>query len=69
MPFLLRCWLITSIGEKPATVRLHWAKEEAPPAREVQAGLIPFRLTINIFIVLGDFLELLEGKFFSTLEV
>ena len=39
MPFLLRCWLITSIGENPTPARSRWAKEEAPPAREVQAGL------------------------------
>lgn len=42
MPFLLRCWLISSIGEDPTLVRSRWAKEEAPPAREVQAGLYIF---------------------------
>ena len=39
VPFLLRCWLITSIGEDPALARSRWAKEEPPPAREMQAGL------------------------------
>ena len=39
VPFLLRCWLISSIGESPALVRSPWTKEEAPPARGVQAGL------------------------------
>ena len=38
VPFLLRCWLITSIGESPTPVRSRWAKEEAPPARGAQAG-------------------------------
>lgn len=38
VPFLLRCWLISSIGEDPTLVRSHWAKEEAPPAHLVQAG-------------------------------
>ena len=38
VPFLLRCWLISSIGEDPTPVRSRWVKEEAPPAREVQAG-------------------------------
>ena len=28
MPFLLRCWLITSIGEDPALARSRWLKEE-----------------------------------------
>lgn len=40
MPFLLRCWLISSIGESPTLVRSRWAKEEVPPARDVQAGLL-----------------------------
>lgn len=38
VPFLLRCWLITSIGEDPTLVRSRWAKEETPPARDVQGG-------------------------------
>ena len=45
MPFLLRCWLISSIGENPTLVRSRWLKEEAPPAREVQAGLLLMSLT------------------------
>lgn len=27
-PFLLRCWLISSIGERPTLVRSHWAKKK-----------------------------------------
>lgn len=45
VPFLLRCWLITSIGEDPTLVRSRWAKEEAPPARDAQAGLLLMSLT------------------------
>ena len=39
VPFLLRCWPISSIGESPTLARSRWAKEEAPPVRDVQAGL------------------------------
>lgn len=35
---MLRCWLISSIGEDPTLARSRWAKEEAPPARSAQAG-------------------------------
>ena len=34
MPFLLRCWLITSIGEDPTPVRSRWAKKK-PRLHEV----------------------------------
>jgi len=33
------CWPISSIGESPPLARSRWAKEEAPPVRDVQAGL------------------------------
>ena len=51
VPFLLRCWLITSIGEDPTLVRSRWLKEEAPPARDAQAGLlISSLLSSSVFI-------------------
>ena len=43
VPFLLRCWLISSIGESPTLARSRWVKEDAPPARDAQTGLKNYR--------------------------
>ena len=50
VPFLLRCWLISSIGEDPTLARSRWVKEEAPPARDVQTRHLLLSLTWRGFL-------------------
>jgi len=52
VPFLLRCWLISSIGEDPTPARSYWAKEESRLHERCKRALI--------YIVKGPYPYLLE---------
>lgn len=47
VPFLLRCWLITSIGEDPALVRSCWLKR-SPACVRYAGGAQPIKITISL---------------------
>lgn len=66
VPFLLRCWLISSIGESPTLARSRWAKEEALPARGVQTRLLLYK--VNIWCYSAGLLTRVYSCFFSSHE-
>ena len=58
VPFLLRCWLITSIGESPALARSRWSKKK-PRLHEVcrqgfYRNLPIIRMTSTRFYFAGE---------------
>lgn len=52
MPFLLRCWLISSIGEDPALARSRWLKKKSRLHGIYRRGST-YSLSIGIFMQVG----------------